>query len=683
MLCLGPRVSTTASASPVTPRQSIRWRLLGLALLPLGVILPVLLIILSSWGSSFLDRLLITKVSADLVVANSYYERVSADIGAAVEGLSGSARLQRQLSESALLPDDATHAWLNEERRRLGLDFLHLLSPEACASAYRSRPCFKDWPVIESALRGQARTESDVFSAAQLAAIHPALAQRAHTPLLPTKNAALDPRQAEERGLVVHSAAPLYDEQGKIVGVLAGGVLLNGNLKFIDRLNEIVYPEGQLLLDSVGTATLFLDDVRIATNVRLFEGGRAIGTRVSQAVRDTVLGAGETWLDRAFVVQDWYYSGYRPLLDSRGERVGMLYVGFLETPFAEAKQSALFGIILLFSLTMLVAAVFAVLWARRVFQPIERMHATMHAIETGQADTRVGPVDNEDEIGELARHFDRLLERQQAQAAALQRWGESLDSKVAQRTEELQQALADLRAAQGKLVMNEKMAAIGQLTAGVAHEINNPIAVIQGNLEIARDALGPHAEPVEPELRLILEQVHRIRLIVAKLLQFARPQEYVGYLEPVAPKNLIQDSLLLVGHLLKTGKILVEQSFNTSRRASCNRNELQQVLINLVVNAIQAMPEGGTLTLASEDWDEAGMPVGLKLIVGDTGHGIPAANQASLFEPFFTAQKPDGHGLGLWVSKSLVERYDGRITVDSQPGQGARFTVWLRCELLG
>ena len=683
MLSLGARVNESGKPTILRSRQSIRWRLLGLALLPLVVILPVLLLTLTSWGSSFLDRLLITKVSADLVVASSYYERVSASIGAAVEGLSSSARLQRQMASPAALRHDQLHAWLNEERKNLGLDFLHLVSPQACAPAYPTALCFTDWPVIASALQGRARTENDIFSSAQLAMIDPALAQRAHTPLLPTKNATNDPRQAEDRGLVVHSAAPLYDASGKIIGALAGGVLLNGNLEFIDRLNEIVYPEGQLLLDIVGTATLFLGDVRISTNVRLFEGGRAIGTRVSQAVRDTVLGEGETWLDRAFVVQDWYYSGYRPLLDSQGQRIGMLYVGFLETPFAEAKQSALFGIIVLFSLTMLVAAIFAVLWARRVFQPIERMHATMHAIEQGAADTRVGPVENADEIGELARHFDRLLERQQAQAEALQRWGESLDSKVAQRTEELQLALADLRAAQGKLVMNEKMAAIGQLTAGVAHEINNPIAVIQGNLEIARDALGPHAAPVEPELRLILEQVHRIRLIVAKLLQFARPQEYVGYLEPVAPQALIQDSLLLVGHLLKRGNIAVEQQFNTRRRASCNRNELQQVLINLMVNAIQAMPEGGTLTLASEDWDEAGMPVGLKLIVGDTGHGIPVANQANLFEPFFTAQKPDGHGLGLWVSKSLVERYDGRISVDSQPGQGARFTVWLRCELLG
>ncbi|MDP3137450.1 MAG: cache domain-containing protein, partial [Burkholderiaceae bacterium] len=447
-------------------------------------------------------------------------------------------------------------------------------------------------------------------------------------------------------------------------------------------LNEIVYPEGALPYGSAGTATLFLGDVRVATNVRLFAGERAIGTRVSAAVHEAVLNDGQTWLDRAFVVNDWYVSAYAPLLDSHEQRVGMLYVGFLDGPFALARQHAFVIIVALFSLAMGVAAVFAVIWARRVFQPIERMHTTMHAIERGDVDARVGEVETQDELGVVAAHFDQLLDRLQAQAESLKRWGASLDAKVAARTAELEQAVADLRAAQSQLVMNEKMAAIGQLTAGVAHEINNPVAVIQGNLDVLRDILGPAAEPVVPEIRLIHEQVHRIRLIVTKLLQFARPQDYVGYLEPVAPAQLIQDSLVLVGHLLKKGNIVIEQHFDSTRNVLCNRNELQQVLINLMVNAIQAMPDGGVLTLAAEDWDEADMPIGLRLVVADAGPGISDADRERLFKPFFTAGKPGGTGLGLWVSQSLVERYGGRISVDSQPARGTRFAVWLRFEPL-
>ena len=657
-------------------RRSIRVRLLLLALLPLGIVLPVLLAVLTTWGDDYLDRLLIAKVRADLAVAHGYYERVAEGVGRAVEGLAGSTRLEAVLARPAVARDGAVGELLAGARQGMKLDFLYFLDVD------RDSAAIADWPVLSQAAAGQALTVSDVMSAEQLRLLDPRLADQARTNILTTANATPDERANEERGLVIHAAAPVRDAAGRLRGVLAGGVLLNKNLEFIDRLNEIVYPAGALLLGSQGTATLFLGDVRVATNVRLFEGGRAIGTRVSAAVHRTVLDAGLTWLDRAFVVTDWYVSGYEPLLDSHGQRVGMLYVGFLDEPFAAARRAALALIVGLFVLAMAVAGVFAFFWARRVFRPIERMHATMHAIEHDEPDARVGAVTSRDELGDLAVHFDRLLDRLQAQAASLKRWGEALDAEVTKRTAELEQAVADLKAAQSQLVMNEKLAAIGQLTAGVAHEINNPVAVIQGNLDVLRDILGPVAKPVEPEVRLIQEQVHRIRLIVAKLLQFARPQDYVGYLEPVAPAALIQDSLVLVCHLLKRGTIAVDQHLDSVRNVLCNRNELQQVLINLMVNAIQAMPDGGVLTLAAEDWDESDMPVGLRLVVADTGPGLTPAERERLFKPFYTARKPDGTGLGLWVSQSLVERYGGRITVDSEAGKGSRFSVWLRFEPL-
>ena len=657
-------------------RRSIRVRLLLLALLPLAVVLPVLLAVLAIWGGDYLDRLLITKVRADLAVAHGYFERVSEGIGRSVESLASSERLARTLSRPAAERIGATAQLLDDVRQGQKLDFLYFLDVDRNSLAANA------WAVLESAKNGRARTETDIFTTEQLRLLNPQLVEQARTPLVATANATADQRATEDRGMVIHSAAPVHDGQGKLLGVLAGGVLLNKNLAFIDRLNEIVYPEEALLLGSQGTATLFLGDVRIATNVRLFEGGRAIGTRVSAAVHRAVLDEGRTWLDRAFVVTDWYVSAYQPLVDSQGQRVGMLYVGFLEGPFVAAKRTALGLIIALFALAMGLAGIFAILWARRVFRPIERMHTTMAAIEQDDVNARVGAVASRDELGDLAAHFDRLLDRLQAQAVSLKRWGDSLDAQVASRTAALEQAVADLKAAQSQLVMNEKLAAIGQLTAGVAHEINNPIAVIQGNLDVLRDILGDAAEPVKPEIKLIQEQVHRIRLIVAKLLQFARPQDYVGYLEPVAPAQLIQDCLVLVGHLLKRGTIAVEQHLDSVRNVLCNRNELQQVLINLMVNAIQAMPEGGVLTLAAEDWDEADMPLGLKLVVSDTGPGLTQIERERLFKPFYTAKKPDGTGLGLWVSLSLVERYGGKITVESDTGSGSRFAVWLRFEPL-
>jgi two-component system, NtrC family, sensor kinase len=382
----------------------------------------------------------------------------------------------------------------------------------------------------------------------------------------------------------------------------------------------------------------------VATNVRLFEGNArsARGSRKRCAIPCSAPGK-PGWTGPSSCrtgISPATGPGRQPRRAGRHALCRLPGNAFADA----AKKSALFGIIALFALAMLLAAIFAVLWARRVFRPIERMHMTMNAIEAGQAGSRVGPVDNADEIGELARHFDRLLERQQAQALALQRWGESLDGKVAQRTAELQEALANLRSTQGKLITNEKMAAIGQLTAGVAHEINNPIAVIQGNLEMAREVLGEHAKPVEPELRLILDQVHRIRLIVDQAAAI-RPAAGIRRLSRTGRRHPTGARLPAAGRPpAAQGQHRHRAAIESNRLVTCNKNELQQVVINLLANAIQAMPDGGTLRLAVEDWDEADMPIGLRLMVADTGPGIPKPTANTCSSPSTPPTNPAATG---------------------------------------
>jgi two-component system, NtrC family, sensor kinase len=509
----------------------------------------------------------------------------------------------------------------------------------------------------------------------ELQRIAPGLVGRLGIPLVPTANAAPTERTEEDRALIVLATAPVIAADGRRLGTMQGGVLLNRNLAFIDHINEIVYPEGSLPFGSQGTATLFLDDVRITTNVRLFGNERAIGTRVSQRVRDAVLGRGSTWLDSAFVVNDWYVSAYQPIHDSAQQRVGMLYVGYTERPFTWVKYAALAGIGVIFFGVMVAAAWVSLRLARAIFKPLEQMAGTMRLVEEGQPQARVGPLPSPDEIGQLAGHLDHLLDVVDDKTRALQRWGEELDRKVAERTRELEESNASLRLAQQQLVRSEKLAAIGQLTASIAHEVNNPIAVIQGNLDLVRELLGPQAEGVRAELRLVDEQIERMRLIVTRLLQFARPTEYAGYVEAVDVRAALDDSLVLVGHLLARTRITVKRDDRASRPAGLNRQELQQVLINLIVNALQAMPEGGELSLRTRDWDGTGVVIA----VADTGPGLSEELLAQLFQPFVTRKK-EGTGLGLWISRSLVERYGGDIRARNREGGGAVFEVWLRTE---
>jgi signal transduction histidine kinase len=224
--------------------------------------------------------------------------------------------------------------------------------------------------------------------------------------------------------------------------------------------------------------------------------------------------------------------------------------------------------------------------------------------------------------------------------------------------------------------MAEKLAAIGEITAGVAHEINNPIAVMQGNLEVIRDAMGSRADAAKTEFRLIDEQMQRIGEIVTRLLQFAKPHEYAGYSERHDVASIVTDTLPLVRHLLAKAQISVDTDFQASRLVLMNRTELQQVLVNLMVNGIHAMPDGGRLIVRTFDSDEDGRR-GVAIAVGDTGLGMAPDVARKVFDPFFTTKGRRGTGLGLSISQMLVTRLGGTIAVESDVGKGTTFTVWL------
>ncbi|MFI0845078.1 cache domain-containing protein [Mesorhizobium sp. IMUNJ 23232] len=654
---------------------SIRFKLLAIALLPTLVILPLLLgITIVRWNAKF-DATLITKVNGDLTIAHQYLSRILENTGEHIAALGNSARFRDVTAEDAAAMSDL----LETSRRDLGLDFLYLADRDGAVLA--SAPVLampspkNDWPVIVAAFSGKSSTAIDIFDNAELAGISSALAERARLELVPTPNAVSTDRSVETRGMVVHSASPASLGDGR-QAALVGGILLNQNLVFIDTINDLVYREKSLPEGSQGTATLFLEDVRISTNVRLFEGRRALGTRVSAAVRANVLDEGKVWLDSAFVVNDWYISAYEPITDSFGKRVGMLYVGFLEAPFTRAKYETLLMIALAFLAITAASVPIFLYWAQGIFRPLERMTGTIAKVETGDLGARTGLSLARDEIGRVALHLDHLLDQLQERDRQLREWNDELNARVDERTRELQLANRQLEATTKQLIMSEKLAAIGEITAGVAHEINNPVAVMQGNLEVARNLMGDRADLARTEFRLLDEQIQRISQIVTKLLQFAKPEEYAGYVERHAPRDVISDCLPLVRHLLERARIEVSRQDSAERLVLMNRTELQQVLVNLIVNAIHAMPDGGRLSLRTSDEDRNGRP-GVAIEVADTGVGMTGEVLEKVFDPFFTTKRQQGTGLGLSISQTLVTRQGGRISVESEPGRGTSFEIWL------
>jgi signal transduction histidine kinase len=651
---------------------------LAIALLPMLVIVPLLLgISIYRWNAKF-DTALISKVNDDLTIAHQFLARILENTQEQLVSLTNSARFQDVLGQQGYA-DGSLVGLLKEAAKEHGFDFLYVVGDDGqiVASEYRmaSSSIRWNWPIIMSALGGRSKTSIDLFEPRELFAISPELAQRAHIEIIPTVGSAPTTVTEETRGLVLQSASALTLPDGRRAA-LVGGILLNQNLGFVDTINDLIYHGSGLPEGSQGTVTLFLDDVRVSTNVRLFKNQRAIGTRVSAPVRAAVLDHGQTWLGAAFVVNDWYISGYEPILDSYGRRVGMLYAGFLEKPFTDAKRQTLIEIGLSFLVAVTATVPLFLRWAARIFKPLERMTGTIVRVESGDLGARTNDVERNDEIGRVAFHLNQLLDQLQQHDTELRKWNEELNQRVDERTNKLQLANQQLEAATKQLIMSEKLAAIGEITAGVAHEINNPIAVMQGNLEVIHELMGSKAEAAKMEFRLIDEQLRRMGEIVTRLLQFAKPQEYAGYSEQYDVASIVTDTLPLVEHLLNKTTITVEKEYRASRLVSMNRTELQQVLVNLMVNAIHAMPDGGRLTLRTFDRDEGGRP-GVVIEVADTGAGMSPDIMQRIFDPFFTTKRREGTGLGLSISQMLVTRQGGKISLESEPGKGTTFAVWL------
>lgn len=654
--------------------SSVRVRLLVIAILPMLVVLPLLLgVTIARWSSRF-DDLLIAKVNGELTIAHQYLESILETSGERVQALGNSVAFHRTIGSGDA---EAISTFLDRQRDQLGLDFLYLLQRSGSGGGnphFRDKGHFSDWPVVASALSGHQRTGIDLFPAADLERLSPELARQARIDLVPTVAAVPTERTVESRGMVVHTATPVMLDGEP--AALVGGILLNRNLDFIDTINDLVYPAASLTDGSIGTATLFLDDVRVSTNVRLFENVRALGTRVSAIVRETVLGRGEVWLDRAFVVNDWYISGYEPVVDSYGDRIGMLYVGFLDTPYRAAKTRTLYLIVGALVLVVMLSVPIFLRWAGAIFRPLEKMLGTISQVEKGDLSARTGLPPSDDEIGRVASHLDHLLHQIQDRDGRLRRLADELNDRVKERTSELYEANKRLEATTKQLVVSEKLAAIGEITAGIAHEINNPMAVIQGNLDVIRQETRQDIEHIKTEMNLIDEQIHSISVLVSKLLQFARPDEFSGSLENQSPKQALDDCLVLVQHLLQKSRIEVVRENDATGTILINRTELQQVLINLIVNAIHAMQEGGTLTLRTFNRTDNGTN-GIVIEVSDTGKGIPEDVVDRIFDPFFTTKEREGTGLGLSITKTIIGRYGGTIAVENHAGAGASFTIWM------
>jgi two-component system NtrC family sensor kinase len=321
-------------------------------------------------------------------------------------------------------------------------------------------------------------------------------------------------------------------------------------------------------------------------------------------------------------------------------------------------------------------SLFIIFFTRRFLgRPIEKLIEGTKAISHMELDKPLDIVGSSEELDELARSFELMRGRLQTALGEINQFTQNLESKVEERTRQLQ-------AAQKKLLHSDRLASLGQLSASVAHEINNPVSGVL-NLSMLLERLmanGNYPPGREAEFRkylgLISTETARVGRIVSDLLAFSRrskPQR-----APADLNKLVRTTMGLVDHKLKliSAEVVLDLQENLPL-VECDSSQIQQVILNLVLNGAQAMQPrgGGKLSIRTRLIPQESI---VELAVQDTGEGIAPENLSKIFDPFFTT-KPEGKGvgLGLAVLYGIVKAHDGEVEVVSHRNEGTTFTVSL------
>lgn len=506
-----------------------------------------------------------------------------------------------------------------------------VLSPENELTPAFEQGNWRALPIVQAALAtGQTQAATEIVPAELLDQV--GLAEQARVPLIDTPKAATESYDAREgtAGLALVGVAPFVDENGRSQGAVLAAYLFNNDFTLVDRIKAVA---------GIDTVTIFFGDLRVSTNVMTEAGDRAVGTRVSQEVFDVVLTQGQDYVGRAFVVNDWFITRYKPLRDFQGQVVGSLYVGARESVFRALVHAFNNQVIVIALVCIILAGVIAVPISRLITRPIADLVAANRRLAQGDMDVRVNP-SGSGELAMLGRSFNKMAET--------------------------------LQQTQRELLHKERLASMGQLSAGVAHEINNPL----GTILLLADILYKETAVTDPkrdDLKLIIDETVRCKNIVADLLNFARQQEVLAQETDI--HALLDQVVEILSHEpIFTGVTVVRLYDPTLPHIQADPAQLQQVFINLLRNSAEAMANSGTLTLKTRQLN--GQKVEIQ--VADTGCGIPVDDLGKLFTPFFTTKGVGkGTGLGLSIVYGIIKMHRGQIFVQSQVGQGTTFTVVL------
>ncbi len=440
----------------------------------------------------------------DLDVADAIFQNHLVQIENMISQNSVSSRIRNSLldNDSAMLRqnlDDIYHEKFSDE-----LDILTVTDNNGIVVARARNPALfgdsmADNDLISHALTDMTVSSIEIMTREELLKENRSLADQAYMEFTSTPKAKPRPEDNSTSGMVLIAAAPIHDDDGNVIGVLYGADLINRDYKIVDEIKNALYKDKIYNDRDMGTTTIFQEDFRISTNVPTDTGERAITTRVSQEVNEAVLEGGEYWKDRAFVVNTWYVTAYKPIKNFDGEIIGILYVGILEQPYIDAGLRIL-GIYLLYLLSGFVLSMFiAHYYSKIITQPINKLIKGTEAIPKGEFEEI--DVGTKDEIGKLADSFNVM-------AKDLQRtMGELISSK--NEVETIFKSISDVASAQDmdmRIIFTNELAKeiYGEDVVG-----NFCYQVYEGRNEICEDCPAIKSLETGEVMRLVHSQMDK------------------------------------------------------------------------------------------------------------------------------------------------------------------------------
>ncbi len=464
-----------------------------------------------------------------------------------------------------------------------------------------------------------------------------------------TPRAAPTQKDSVQGAMAIEYARPFFDETGKVKEIIYGGKVLNRNYRLIDRMHTMVFEDKFYENKPVGTVTIFQDDVRVSTNVLDASQERAIGTRVSQIVYENVIEKGLSWVDRAFVVTDWYLTAYEPIYDINGNRIGILYVGLLEKPYSDSARRAFVVFLQIVVGIAVIAVIIAFFLAAAVTRPIKDLTTAVNTYTAGELNTRVSTDTNITELNSVGQAFNNMAMELNQREKSLKETNQKLNN--------LNRSYLDL-------------------ISFVSHELKGVLSTVMMSAYTIKDGfLGELNEGQKKTMNLITLSLDYLTGVVKNFLNLSRIEKGEMQLN----KSMIEVKEGLLAPLLDSfaksfaeKELSLKQDVAPGLRINADPDLILMALNNLVGNAVKYTPQGGTIRLSVK---ESGQNL-LLFEVFNSGRPITPEEHDRLFKKFSRLKSPEtrkvqGTGLGLFITKEIIERHDGSIRHEARENGNA------------